>query len=278
MRVISCLSIILFITVQSFAQNIEDKFIKKTYTCVDAENNCPVLIPQYYYKGDLDSVRILMNYWQAKCNGGGEKFTRLKILLSIKGDSLSEKFYDYNIIPHLYSYRATNEAKLNNEPLDENNRWISTTESNEVFDSLTVNIATELKQKQDLNVLERFFVNFYSNNYENALAQLKTTPFDSTKLQSIYFQHVNRYKGKPDYNAAFYLGGWFPQSHLSVLGIHPAFGFERGVRFKRFTVDGELNYKFLKTPQTYKVLQNDSVWESRAFNSVYMGIKTGLDI
>ncbi|RZL38341.1 MAG: hypothetical protein EOP00_28610 [Pedobacter sp.] len=276
MKLIFSFIIIYAFSASSFGQSIEDKFTQRFYSCKEAAYNCATLITQYYYKGDLDSVKLFTNYWKEKCKYA-EPVSRLQALLAINADTFKESSH-FNILNNLIDYRNNDIENKKQRKVTDEHHYDQDADYPVEFDSLTVNIARELLQRNDLTPLEKLLVDFYSNNYEDKLAQLVNDTFTNTNIQSYYLRMVHYAKRRLEGRFSYYSGGWIPANNLSAFGNHMVFGYEMGAKIKRFSFDGELNYKFLKTQNVYYVKHLDSIWDSKSFNATYFGAKLGIDL
>ncbi len=64
---------------------------------------------------------------------------------------------------------------------------------------------------------------------------------------------------------ALFLSTWIPQGNIEALGIHPGVGLQAGVSENYWRATGSITVHFLPAPQTYKVLQADTLVTTERF-------------
>ena len=96
--------ILMSIALCGFSQvNLDHLMIKRAPNCEDIAYNSTYLIINYVEKQDIDSAKLVLNYWQSNC-GNNEAIIRTKILFAIKEKSFNETIYDSTIIGYILDY------------------------------------------------------------------------------------------------------------------------------------------------------------------------------
>jgi hypothetical protein len=72
---------------------IEKLMTKRAINCADILYNSSLLIPTYFHDGKIDSMRLVMKYWEDRC-GLAEPLLRAKILLAIRDGNFEESLYE----------------------------------------------------------------------------------------------------------------------------------------------------------------------------------------
>lgn len=274
-----CVSFLLMINFSNlFSQEIEvEKLMtKKIPDCRDISFNSTLLIPEYYRKNQFDTLSAILDYWEKQC-GINEPILRLKILLAIKNNALNENMYDRSIIGYLTWYRDSKRFKEKGVDYYSDIIFWSRGFIDTGFNDFTRKIAKELKNKGK-SPLESFFLDFYSDDFDKIFTRLNTKEFSGTKLKAYYLSELNEYTRKAEGHCSIYAGLWYPIGNIEIVGIHPLVGLQAGLKYKRLMVDFSLNFKFLNSAHTYKVFQNDSLWNTNHFFGGYFGIDAGLEI
>jgi len=76
----------------------------------------------------------------------------------------------------------------------------------------------------------------------------------------------------------FTTGCWIPSGSLAIFGVHPEVGLIVGFKYERWSCDMNVNMRFLKTPDPYRVRRYENIEESQRFNAVNVGLEAGFDL
>lgn len=253
----------------------EKLMTRRFLSCQDIFYNVSYLIPEYYGNGSLDTLNSLMEFWETNC-GMSEPLIRCKILFAIDAGNFDENLYTNNIIDFLFTYKQSKRA------LESNYNFYNPFYNQQNFslrlDNFTKTLAENLLHKTNLNPVERFFVEFYSDMFDKTFSILDSEKFAGTKIQEYYNQEINVETPKTIGHGSFFAGIWIPQNYLKIIGIHPAIGFSGGIKYKRLFADATLSFRFIKSPNTYLVEKDDSIWNTTHFFGGYIGLDMGYNL
>lgn len=264
-----------FMCFQAYSQEVEGLMTRKYIDCNDIIYNSTFLIPEYFEKGYLDTVSAITNYWEKRC-GISEPLLRLKILLAINADTLNENIYsEIPIINYLINYRER--KKNENRGIDYGlYYWIPPI--NNSFDNFTKELALKLKREKTHSELDIFFLDFYSNDFNNIFFRLQDTVLTNSVVRHAYDKEVSKYINVPEGHFSIYSGMWIPIGNISIVGNHTIFGFQGGLKSKRILIDGAIEFRFGNSPNTYFVEKNDSVYNTTHFFGGYFGLELGYEL
>jgi hypothetical protein len=245
---------------------------RKAPDCQTIYFNLTSLIPDYYERGEIDSIYMVLDYFEEKCSDN-ELSQRFKILLSIDNNSFNESIYDGTIINNLLLYEEIiaywSRKNLENEYTFEDpyNQRLLLGFTQEFAGNL-------LKRKQYITPLEKFFLDFYADQIKS-FKILKSSDFAGTDIQKYYEIELDEYFKQSAIIFSLISGVWIPQNNLSILGPHPYIGFGFGGKIKSFWFELSFNYKFVDSPNSYQVILNDSLRTTNNFYGTYVGLDVG---
>lgn len=257
----------------SYAQEgIERQMTEKAPNCEDIAFNCSQLVEKYYISANIDSVYMILAYWEDKC-GLSEPIFRMYILLAIRDGKFSESLYDSSVIDHIGRFSDRVKCKAPVDSYLYYQIYFSYVQINGSFDKLTGQIAGDLLDRQDENSLEYLFCNLYAGNADLFYNELQCKDkYNGTKLKEYYFKLVNESLNLYEFNIAIYSGVWVPFSRANTLGVHPIIGLDAGCKYRKFIFNLSMYLKFAKTPNDYMVVVEDSVWATDYFFGGYVGL------
>jgi hypothetical protein len=266
--------LLLLFSIELQGQNIDPAKLmtRKFLSCQDIFYNVSYLVPEYFNKGSLDTLNSVMEFWQSNC-GISEPLIRCKILIAIEVGNFDENLYTNNIIDYLYRYKQSKIAysRSYNYFLP----YYNDQNFSLKLDDFTSKLAEKLLLKANLNHIERFFVEFYSDLFDKNFSVLNSEKFTGTKIQDYYKQEVNVETPKSIGHGSLFAGIWIPQNNLKIVGIHPSIGFSYGFQKKHLFIDGVFSFRFGKSPNTYQVEKDDSIWNTTHYFGGYIGLDCG---
>ena len=247
-------------------EDIENLMTRRYLSCNDIAYNVSFLIPEYYEKGNKDTLKAIMTYWEEQC-GISEELIRFKILLSIDDGSFSESLYRDNILRMLREY-------------ERNNTYYGRYNNNFVrLNKFTVELSKTLLETKKISAVESFFLRIYANDFDQPLFEiLEFDEFNGTRIKELYHKENKAREQAINFHNAWMLGVWIPQGNLELLGVHPFFGYRAGVKYKKLTADLALGIKFINSPNTYQVYKDGVIWDTDYFGGVYLGLDGGFEL
>lgn len=275
MKILFTLILVCIVQTGAYAQAVEALMTERAIPCADIIYNSSLLIPEHVEMNNADTVVAILQYWENHC-GMSEPLLRTKILLAIQADTLDETLYKYRPIIHfLISYRTRIQNK---KPDNKYVPYYNNAVLNPEFHVFTKNLATELKNKRNHSPLENFFLDFYSNRFDNIFSRMQDSTLAGSKLQEAYTKEVDEIKDSPEGHFSFYSGVWVPMGNIEVVGYHPIIGIQFGIKKNKYLIDGVLEFKFGKSPNTYHVVKDDSLYSTNHFFGGYVGVELGREL
>lgn len=276
-RLCLLLLIILHFHINASAQDVSGLMTKQHYNCGDITYNGMVLVPKYYEKHNADTVAAIMQYWKAQCPGS-EALARLNILLAIDADTFREQLYEGEpIVRFLQTYR-------DRIRYSQNGGSVMTYSNGHLmpYDSLhdfTYHLATRLSQRPANSALTNFFLDFYSDNADRAFLRLYDSSFAGFEITRQYHKLVKEQLRKPEVHLAIFTGIWMPRGALNILGNHPVFGFQAGLKNrKKMMFDLCLELRVGNSAHPYWTTYKGSQFQSTHFLGAMFAAELGYEL
>ncbi len=246
------------------------------HLCQEMAMEVTELIPVMYRQGDIDSLFKVLHDWDLVC-GLSEPLLRTYILHQISSNTFSEDFLPDNILDYLHDYKEVASSKDPDRFLDyyswEYDRIHPT------FSTFTTELAEHLGGYEDLSETERFFVDFYSNNFEASWRSLYDKKLENTRLGTIFHKRmVAAYDNLFKPTAWLSMGAWRPGGNLGLLGNHPQIGIGVGASRKGFFADLNLALAFLESKNEYEVVYMYQRHLVRNFTNLSISLSAGVQL
>jgi hypothetical protein len=268
--------LLLFVGVHVYAQepDLDHLMTRRFLHCADIAVNCKTLIPKYHENGRQDSVSIVLAYWRNRC-GETNDVRNTQILLQISENRFNEAEIKGDLLGLLLSYKSEIENVSETSDFFQNEqdkRWLGLHES---YYNFIKYFAAQLKERTNKNSLEYFICDFYGQNFEALLSALKENALPGTLLQ----QNFNTRKANLDNliegNIGVLAEYWIPTGNARTLGNHPGLGMQVGLKRRNLTADITLMFRFMKSSNPYSIYENDSLYTTNNFSSMYAGFEIG---
>ncbi|KGN79094.1 hypothetical protein HW49_06880 [Porphyromonadaceae bacterium COT-184 OH4590] len=264
-------------------QNFDDIMsVKRQLTCSDIASSSGLYFVKYMQQNELDSARLLLEYWESKC-GMREPIYRAKILLALKENSFKEWSVDEVMLSNIFNYKnRINVIKTSNYyQYEDNNSYYGFVPIGKGFDRYTQYLANSLINQYQPGQTEYLLAEFYSENNDSIFEKLQTKPYSNSSLAIQYKKVVNEYLNMVEGHMSWITGIWIPTGRLSLLGVHPELGFQLGLKHKKMNYDLTLTIRFLNSANYYygrRSKLDDFVELTNHFFSGYIGLEVGRDI
>lgn len=245
----------------------------------DVALNISYLIPEHHAKGNADTVKLLMAYWERHC-GMSEELMRCRILFAIEDGSYSEQVYrNTDIIQLLRDYEQHIPVYGNIKVM-----WSTSFESQyreqygQRLNIFTAQLANRLLESKERPAEETFFLTVYANRCAYIAECMEQPSYGGTYIRKLY--GIANPKPKPvrllhwDVTA----GAWIPDGSLALLGVHPNIGFRMGANRKKWTTDFSLHVSFAESPNTYTVEFENELYDTNDFARVYLGLDLAYEL
>ena len=173
---------------QTKAQEIDVEMLimRSTINCHDIVFGATRLIPQYHGNRDSDTIPALLSFWEARC-GMPEPLMRYTILREIQNGVFHESRLPARVLNYLFDYRdavETSAEQYANYYFDfEAWDYVAMYPG---YNDFTLALAGVLKDLPNLQPMEAFFVDFYTHDFEQAMALLESGALAGSLLDSLY--------------------------------------------------------------------------------------------
>jgi hypothetical protein len=248
--------------------DLDKLMTRRQIDCRDIVYNCWFLIPEYYQKERLDSVQILMDYWEHKC-GMNEELYRAKFLFSILNRTFDDKKLDTNIFNDILQRNANkvyaNSARHYYRPRFEY-------KMDTIFDNFITRLGRRVLN-QNLTKTEAFLVKSYVDTVPTQLSELDNKMYNNTNIQRLYFQYKDRRFKKPNVHIGLY-GGYFNLTgNNKILGDKGILGAYMGYQFNKNQIDLIGDVKFGRVQETYYVVNKGKLVGTNECSGLYLGLE-----
>jgi hypothetical protein len=263
----------------SICQGIEAENIIKSrlINCSDVAYTTTTLLQEYHQKQEIDTLQALMYYWESNC-GLQEPLMRFLALHLIETNTFYEDWYPQNLLTLLTDYRDGQKKTGFRNLYYDYTAW-EYYPINPNFNDFTISLATNLKRYEDLKPVERYFLEFYSNNFREADRILKSGALAGSGLDSLLKSiEVERLAG-PMHFFSFSAGIWGATGKLhEALGARPEVGLALEFQQMGFFIDGYFNVAFGGTSTPYTVRVNNQNYQTKTFLGIVIGGDIGVDV
>ena len=232
-------------------------------TCEDVAENCAALFVHYYKAGNMDSVAIVMDYWEGKC-GNTEQIQRARILSAIDQKQYRDAVLKPGILENVLDYKEKVNAPNPSKKTD-------------TFDIFTKQLADSIMNRYSKSGISYAWCEFYGRKPDKLLKRIQNHEFDESTLSQEYFAEVGRLKINGSFNMAILVGAWIPYEKLSELGPHPEIGYSIGGSIARFHLDVIAGYRTLHIPDM-NVLHQNTKNKAERFSGYFVGIDAGVSV
>ena len=277
----SFLLFIISLPVYAQSDYVESLMTRRYLSCFDILYNVSYLIPEFYEKGNKDTLQAIMAYWENKCKIS-DNLLRCKILLSIDNGSFNEMMYNDNDIRNMLRLCAKTTVHGNRRVYWDNweysNPYYFENETEERLKKFIVSLSKTLLETKDISAVEEFSLYVYSEDFDKAKRMLESDELDGTRIKELYLQQQKFIEQSVYFHNDWMLGVWIPQGNLGILGIHPLFGYRLGMKVKKITADLTLGVKFGKSSNTYQVYKDEKIWDTDYFGGIYFGLDAGFEL
>jgi hypothetical protein len=245
------------------AQSIEEQMTRKHPSCNDVFLNAIKVFPKLYKENAFDSMYTALQIWEEAC-GQTQEVKTTGILLNIQQATFTATSLDSSIIDLLESNaRSIIFYQRSNAPYFENQK---------AFYQLSAAWAKILIDYKPLNETEKFICQVFAGAITDPAFQIKNNPQKYPQLAILIKKKEAAQRNGIRSNVAFITGIWMPTGNLKIVGKHPSVGFQVGMRDTHNEFDLTMQFRFIKSANTYSVKRNNLYYDSDAFFGGYIGL------
>jgi len=267
------------ISLSVFSQNF-DSIMKKNIelNCTDITPNSSFLFSNYLENNQIDSAKLILDYWKGKC-GNTEPVFRANVLLNLaQGKSLDpiiDSFTIRNIL--IFIDRRASSKALSYSNYDYYKAYFGYLPFFSRFDQLTTQIAGEKMNTYNKESIEYLFCELYADINDSIFNKLQENKYQNTSLAKEYKDVINEIKPKYKLNTNFSLGAWIPTGSMKKIGVQPSFGFGLGVDIKKMSYNFNFDIKGNKSNVYYMAKRKDTglMDSTNHFFGGYAGFEVG---
>lgn len=244
---------------------IEGMIRRVAVNCQDVIYSAHILLPELHAAGKRDTMHRFLAYSRKICDEL-DLVRPFEILSAIEEGNFSENIYASE--RSLYFLRWFGMIIYG---------W-QTTEGQKAYDEYVKKWAKTLSEKKGISTVEKFLVNYYAAPDAERLELLKSAEFAGTTLQMLYNKDKKDHRQFPTLYGEGLFNMWVPTGNLSLLGAHPGFAVEAGVVIDRVAIGLNVAFYFLKSANSYYVLDEGTLYTTDYFFGGYIGVNGAYDI
>ena len=240
------------------------------------------LIPRLFRENKDDSLRAVASRWSRTCDKYemNEPAIRMAILLDINYGTFDEKNYEPYLLAHLEDYRdlvvsGALQVPTSVHETDDGRLYRALYQE---FNDFTSAYAKGLMETVNKGSIEHALCQFYSNQFNEFDAIMKTQVLSGTTIKNDFDRNLNPETRRKEMYAQINTGLWIPSGSLRVLGWHPNLGVRIGNKIGRFTIDYGFSFGFIRAPKTYTVLFQNAPRQTNVFRDALFDIECGFEI
>lgn len=242
--------------------SVEEAMSRTHPECKDVFLNAIDLIPKLYKEKSFDSLQKAIDIWKSSCGNMAEiKYTEM--LLSVERSTFNNSKPDSSLVALLtrYSYAYKNFSRYN--------AYYGPTSS---YYKLSSTWAKLLLERTNLSVTEKFLCNVFAGNIPEPEREIRQHKETYTELYNLLNEDLAHQKKGGSAEYTIITGAWSPTGNAAVLGVHPSIGMQFGGRFDRHQVDFTLQFRFIKSANTYTVKRNNNLYDLDHYFGGYIGL------
>ena len=281
MKKLTTLTFLCLLSLSSFAQKsnsaIEQMMTRHAPDMYDVSYNIATLVPGLYRENKIDTVSAMLAYSEDHF-GSTYVTVPMRILLQIKDGTFKEElkkadagtgtdgdYYEQYIIAYLVNYHNLHYGTINFGNYEEVRK------DYDAYFAFLADVAGSLVDKPGLTPVAQFLVKYLHQPSEAMMDELDRPAYNNTRLQKAWRAYVNKNRHFSGTSIGLIGGVWMPQGNLSTLGAHPYLGFLLGGKIDKLTIDLDINFRFLKSPNYYFVQVDGLQYATNYFFGGYIG-------
>lgn len=246
------------------AQSIQDQMTKARPSCNDVFTNAMDVLPRLYRDRLFDSMYLAIGIWKDACPEASE----IKIcyfLLAMEQGTFNLAQLDSNSIDILKSYSTD---------LDFNQRYPGgyMQKQKTTFYHFSSTWAKLLLNDKKLDNNEQFVCKVLTGEIKNPETEIRKNSLQYPELMALLKKQEDIQRNQLRATYGISTGMWIPTGNLALLGVHPSVGGQFGIRGLHQEFDLTLQFRFLKSKETYTVKRNDLYYDRDAYFGGYIGL------
>jgi len=247
--------------------------------CVNYKYNVAQLVPEYYCKNKMDSLKLILKIWEDSC-GTQPEADQIWTLIDIKDGKYKDLPYDSALGEVLCSFVDT---------VNDDRNWFMCdiitgiriqyyASLGDVIDSL----ADEAIAYADTLTYPYLYCLMLKREPWSVLKEIQSPELEGTPVREAYDRRIDAIMKNyfdPYVHYSFLSGIWIPSGANEVLGNHPQIGVSGGLVFGQWVFDGVFMFRFLNSKESYVMKNGNGELETTCiFNSIFIGTDTRREI
>lgn len=262
-----------------FAQNF-DSIMKKpiVLNCEDVTANSSYLFSHYLDNNQIDSAKLILEYWESKC-GLTEPTFRANVLLNLVQGNSIESLIDSYSINFILKYKERRHFSKANMLLNYDNykSYYGYLPFQSRFDQKTLLIASEKINSTNPESIDYLFCELYADLNDSILIKVQEKAYENTSLRREYNSIVESLKPNPSMYMGLLFGAWVPTGSMKKIGVLPSFGMEVGADIGKMSYGLNMVYKGDKSKEVYLARNKETkqIDSTNYFSSASIGFDVG---
>ena len=253
--------------------SLEQTLTTRVPDCQDIYINSKRLFKEYYSRGHLDSIGLVLDFLKNKCSK--EYISNDEIILY---SLLNHSFADSLIDSSMFVW-----AEYNQNNPERRHRWIisaSIIEGNKVFldefYKFKVTLFDSLSKTLDTNSIGYLLSLYYSEKYDLFYFKLRHRyALKNSRLKQLYDRECKEISSQQRLGVSF--AYWQPTGKLNIFGARPEVGGYLGVRLWKIYADIFGCYRIGDSFNKFTYIKNDSSFSMRFIKSSSLGLELGFE-
>jgi hypothetical protein len=263
-------------TDSNFNSSLERALNTAVPNCQDISLNAKRLFKDYYQRGRIDSINLVIKYLKDKCTQNYIQKSEI-ILSSILSNSFNDSLIDSSMFIWASSYQRRPD-KLFSWRFD-----YGVVEGNKYFlkeiHQFMSSVYDSLSRVLDTSTTQYLLSLYYSGKYDIFYYKLRHSPaFKKSILKSLYDKKCRSELFETQQRFGFSVGYWGPIGELSILGPHPEIGGYLGIRWWKIYGDFAGFLRFNDAKNEYKFMSKDSLYKTKYFSEWSLGGEFGFEV
>jgi hypothetical protein len=269
---------------------VEQMMTRRALRPEDVRLNVVSMIPRLHREHKQDTIEALINYYEKRYSTISS-VVYYEMLTSIKNRTFREElknlavydesswnklsdrqFYEDNIITYLWWYKQG--CMIRSTPGYASESRIAYAE---YFDFLR-DLAVQEMEIPGLSSVEQWLLVYFSTPADTLFSVLNKAEYNGTALQRAWEKYSKTHGMHTAWDIGITAGAFIPSGNLNVLGVHPALGLILGGRISKITIDANISFRFLKTPNRYTVRTDQGLLSTNYYLGGYIGLDGGYEL
>ncbi len=279
-RILLLIVLNVFIAHSVICQGIEQIILnKKSTSCEEVSQSTSEVFAEYIQQGDIDSAKLILNYWEEKCEFS-EPVIRARILIDLMESEDLDYLINKDFMWYLYNFQTRQDYGPQGFPYYDVGPYFGFVQPHSLFDKVLTKAFTELLAENNMDKQSTLISKFYTGQFDSVFHELQKDQLLDMPIHDVYHAEVKQVRKMTEGHFGWITGAWVPTGELKTLGVHPDLGFLAGWKIDRWNYDFIMAFKFLKAKNEYLATRKSSNTpeSTNHFFGGQIGFEVGRDI